>query len=392
MGLQTVGRFQTLDQHDVSVQSIAGASAGTYVAQRGLDPGFQTPFADVTFLGTIPNKMEIYFDEYIASRPHPSTTYGHEGYMIFEGLPAPFDTGPIAKLFEYVNVKVGAFDIDYGDDNYRRSNNARVQNNPLIGNPLVDPNVEEIGGEIYSVKGPIYGLFGVGGGSTTEHFDIGYQPSIHGKIWAYPVPEVRTAISAYHVHLGDSADESYLYANGRSGGTFAGVFGNPDDPGQILPQAGKDVTAVQGDLTWLHWPEEVYSNVGWVQDADIGSNGTPATGSQALLPPGAKPSERWLYAALEPVYHITPALYVAGRYSVALAQTVNGVDSNGWVDRAEVGGGYWFTNNLLFKAEYVYEQFHGFDSTLDLINGYGGVDGGRNPSFNGLVAEVSFSF
>jgi len=396
MGLQTVGRAQALDQHDVGIENTTGPTAGSaFTSQRGLDPGFQTPFADLTFLGQIPNKMEVYFDEYIASRPHPSTTYGHEGYIVFEGMPAPLDTGPVAKVFDWVNVKVGAFDLDYGDDNYRRSNNARVQSNPLIGNPLVDPNVEEIGGEIYSVKGPIYGLFGVGGGSTTEHFDIGYQPSVHGKLWAYPVPEVRTSVSAYHVHLDRSADESYLYANGRSGGTFAGVFGNPDDPGQILPQAGKDVTATQGDVTWLHWPVELYSNIGWVQDANIGTNGAPAptvATQQHLTPTGSTPSERWIYGAFEPVYHITPALYAAARFSVAQAQTVNGVTTHGWVDRAELGGGYWFTNNMLAKVEYVYEQFHDFDSPMDVVNGYGGLDGGSNPSFNGVVIEFSFAF
>ena len=162
-----------------------------------------------------------------------------------------------------------------------------------------------------------------------------------------------------------------------SGGTFAAVFGGGDNPGQILPQAGKDVTAVQGDLTWNHWPCEVYSNVGWVQDSDI--NG-----------PGAEtPSERWIYATAEAVYHVTPSLYLAGRYSYALGQSVGGVASNGWVDRAELGGGYWVTNNLLGKIEFVYEQYHGFSSADGVVNG---VNGFRSPRFKGVVFEVSYSF
>jgi hypothetical protein len=368
MGLQTVGRFQTLQQQDAFTGS---------TKQSGLDPGFQDPFANLSFLAAIPNRMEVYFDLYIASRPHASTMYGHEGYMIFEGLPAPFDAGPIGEVFNYVNVKVGAFDLDFGDDNYRRSNNARVQRNPLIGNPLVDPNVEEIGGEIYSVKGPVYGLFGIGSGTTTEHFDYGGNPSFHAKIWANPLPNLRTSVSAYHVELAQSADTSYLYTNGRSGGAFASVFGGGDNPGQILPQAGKDITAVQGDVTWNHWPFEIYSNVGWTQDAD--TNG-PAIGT---------PSERWIYGTFEPVYHITPALYLAARYSYAVAQSVHGVPSNGWVDRIEVGGGYWLTNNLLGKLEYVYQQYHGFSAADGMVDG---VEGFRNPRFSGVVLEVSFSF
>lgn len=369
MGLETVGRYQAIQQQNVY---ISGAK------QPGLDPGFQDPFANLQFLAQIPGKLDVYFDTYVASRPHASTMYGHEGYMLFKQLPAPFDTGPGAAIFDYVNVKLGAFDIDFGDGNYHRSNNAFVQRNALITNPLVDPNVEEIGGEIYSIKGPIYWLFGVSSGTTTEHFDYGSAvPAFHGKIWAYPLPNLRTSVSAYRVDLSESADTSYLYANGRSGGALAAVFGGGDNPGQILPQAGKDVTAVQGDVTWNQWPIEVYANFGWTQDSDI--NG----------PKARTPSERWIYGSAEPVYHITPAAFIAARYSFAEAQSVNGASSHGWVDRAEIGGGYWVTNSILAKAEYVYEQYHGFSAADGLVSG---VDAFHNPRFNGLVFEVSFEF
>ena len=116
MGLQTVGRLQALQQQNVY---IAGAK------QAGLDPGFQDPFANLSFLASIPNKLDVYFDLYIASRPHPNTMYAHEGYLLFKQLPAPFDAGPLGQVFNYVNLKVGAFDLDFGDDNYRRSNNAQ---------------------------------------------------------------------------------------------------------------------------------------------------------------------------------------------------------------------------------------------------------------------------
>ena len=80
MGLQTVGRLQALQQQNVY---IAGAK------QAGLDPGFQDPFANLSFLASIPNKLDVYFDLYIASRPHPNTMYAHEGYLLFKQLPAP---------------------------------------------------------------------------------------------------------------------------------------------------------------------------------------------------------------------------------------------------------------------------------------------------------------
>ena len=135
--------------------------------------------------------------------------------------------------------------------------------------------------------------------------------------------------------------------------------------------------AAQGDLTWNHWPWELYANAGWTTDTH--TNG-PAPGS---------PAETWLYGSIGPVYHITPALYLAGRYGIALAQSVQGVDTNGWADRAEVGAGYWLTRNTLAKLEYVYEQYHSFGLADGMVSG---VDAARGPRFDGVVMEVSFGF
>lgn len=371
MGLHTVGRLQAIQQDNVSVSG---------VRQGGLNPGFQDPFANLSFLATIPNKLDVYADLYIASRPHPNTMYAHEGYLLFKDIPAPFDNSGFENIFKYVNVKVGAFDIDFGDNNYTRSNNAFVSRNPLIGNPLVDPNVEEIGGEVYSIKGPVYWLFGAGGGTTTEHFDLGAGASAHAKIWGNPLPDLRTSASVYYADLsgsGVATEHSDLYAAIRSGGEYSAVFGGGDSPGQITPLNGEKMLAVQGDATWTHWPWEMYSNIGWTQDVD---SNDPAAGD---------PRESWAYGTIGPVYHFTPALYVAGRYSAAFADSVHGVDTSGWVDRIQLGGGYWLTENILTKIEYVYEQYHGFDLSDGVVSG---VDAGKSPNFDGVVMEVSFSF
>jgi hypothetical protein len=44
-----------------------------------------------------PDKLDVYFDLYIASRPHPNTMYAHEGYLLFKQLPAPFDSGALGR-------------------------------------------------------------------------------------------------------------------------------------------------------------------------------------------------------------------------------------------------------------------------------------------------------
>ena len=393
IGLQSVGRAQWLTQRNASFSGMAGANpdqntlgdpVGTY---PGLDPGFQTPNGNLEFFATIPHKLDIYFDLYLASRPDEDKVYGDQGYMVFKQLPGPFSKGPLGDLFKYINVKTGAFDVDFGDQNYHRTNSGFAQRNPLIGNYLVDPNTEEIGVEVYSIKSPIHWLVGLTNGSTRGHFTspstYGSRPAVHGKIRMYPMRDLRWSISAYYSNL-----DGYSTANGgqppgageghnqimsliRSGGVYAGVFGGgwDGDPGQITPLNGYDVQAYQTDLTWNHWPWEVYSFIGWTQDSTYG--------------------ERWLYGSAEATYHITPALYLAGRYSYAVAGAVNGISSNGWVDRIQIGGGYWLTKFMLAKLEYVYEQYNNFNPNVGDVDA---VDAAQNPEFNGVVMEVSFGF
>ena len=379
MGFWTVGRVQAIQQWN------ANASLAPSSKYGGLNPGFQDPFANLSLYATIPGKFDMFADFYVASRPHPNTMYGHEGYLVFKQMPNVFGDGsPITNtldaIFNYVNVKVGAFDIDFGDNNYHRSNNAWVQNNLLIGNPLVDPNVEEIGGEVYSVKGPVYWLFGAGNGFTTEHFDYGSPGSVHAKIWGFPTKDLRMSVSGYLADLsgGTGYEQSDLFAAGRSGGAYAAVFGGGDDPGQIQPQHGKNIVAVQGDITYQHWPWELYTFVGWTQDSNTNGDAGPGT-----------PAERWLYGSAEAAYHITPAWYVAARYSFAFAESIAGNQTNGWVDRIQVGTGYWLTRSVLTKLEYVQEEYRSFGTNVGNVDG---VEAYYGPGFQGAVAEVSFGF
>ena len=173
------------------------------------------------------------------------------------------------------------------------------------------------------------------------------------------------------------SQNSDLYAAGRSGEPFSSVFGGGDDPGSIQPQGGKNVTAVKGNVTWNHWPFEVYSNVGYTQDSD--ENGSA---------PGT-PAERWVYGTVEPVYHFTPAIFTSppATASASPTQFTESKPTAGSIE-IEVGAGYWVTRDLLTKIEYLYQQYHGFGGDTGEV---GGVDASPSPRFNGVVLEVSWS-
>jgi hypothetical protein len=378
MGLQTAGRAQWLEQEDVVINNKEA---------EDLDPGFQTAWGDLSFLADIgKGKMLVFFDLYISSRPHPSTTYGNEGYILINELPD--DSGPSNwlndTLFKWVNVKMGHFEIDYGDFHYFRSDNAWVQRNPLIGNTIIDPDVEEIGMEIFSKPQKLNWLVGISSGTTTENLNEGRGiASVHGKLWSNITDDLRASVSGYYVdhsdnpNTGPGSTKGSLFSGRRSGGPYGAVLGGGNAPGEVLPGQDQLVTSVQADLTWTPGKWDFYGNVGWMEDADPNGSG-----------PGS-PAESWTYGTVQAVYNFTPRLYAAGRYSFAIANEIAGHSSSGNVQRVQLGGGYWVTRNLLAKLEGVYQAYNEFSFDDGNVSG---VTAAYGPEFYGVIAEVSFAF
>ena len=386
MGLDTVGRLQYLTQRNV--KDTVGSDS---VLPGQLSPGFQTAFGNLSFLADFDKKMEVYFDMFIADRPHQDHPQGDEGYILLRSLPDSLGNAPLVKaIFDTIDVKAGQFELDFGDAHYRRSLNAAVQRNPLIGNYVIDPRDTEIGIEVSSDEGrfPINWLLGVGSGSDTEDFQKNHGPSLHGKLWAYPLKQLRTSSSIYYVDQAKtpsgSSSRTNLFRANRSGGPYAGILDNSSAPGEVFPVTGKRVLATQVDATWEGDPVELYGNFGWVQDGDNTGNlsGSPRTS--------------WLYYAAEGSYHLTPRLYTALRYSGAAAlrlvsatDSSSDVGSDGFVHRIQLGGGYWLTSTVLLKSEYVYQLYSGFSSNGSQVSG---VDVWRHPHAQGVITEASFAF
>lgn len=371
--VDTVGTVQALDQKNVV------EAAGTKLP--GLEPGFQTAWGNLGVLATFGDEKEIemFFDLFISSRNHPSTTYGHQGYLLMRGAPGKLkEIKPLVSLFQNIDLKVGHFHIDYGDHRLHGSDNALVFANPLIGNFVVDPEIVDIGAEVQSKPGKFNWLFGVSNGTNTEDFRKDRGTALHAKVWLDAKP-LRVALSAFNVdHSKSVASRNTLFAGNRDGERYGGVFGGAQGqaPGQILPAAGKKVTAWQADVTYTAGDFEFYGNYGDTKDAD--TNG----------PLPGKPVEEWIYYAGQIVYGVTPEIYVASRYSAGRPDSLAGRTSNGTVDRIQFGGGYKVTENMLVKLELVKEQYSGF-KTGEIVGGLRAVE---EPEFSGGLMEFAFRF
>ncbi len=374
--LNTVGTFQSLHQKNVF------DSKGVRLAN--LTSGMQTAFGNLGFQGKFGKKQEVemYFDLYLASRNHPSTTYGDEGYLLFHGVPENLEVAHrvLKPVFDRVDIKVGAFLLDYGDHLFHRSNNAITQSNPLVGNSVVDPNFVSVGGEVISKPRRLNWLVGVTNGTNTEDFSQGRGIALNAKVWANPIKPLRTSMSLYRVdHSRSATSRATLFSGNRSGERYGGVFGGGQAPGGLLLGKGKRIKAGQFDITWdqAQMPIKLYAHYGILNDEN--GNG----------PLAGEPRDKWNYYAAEMVYRINPSLYASARYSGAKASELASLTSNGKVDRIQVGGGIWITRNMLIKLEYVDQKYSSFAEGVIVNNG---ILAARDPQFQGVVSEVSFTF
>lgn len=377
--IHTVGTAQALDHRN------AFDLKGNALAK--VEPGFQNAFGDLGFIGKFGKNEEItvYMDMYLSSRNHPSSTYGNEGYIIVRGVPENLESLKFLKpVLSKVDFKAGHMLIDFGDAAEHRSNNAIVQKNPLVGNFVVDPNIVSIGMQVSSKPGRFGWLVGGSNGTTTEDWNAGRGFAYNAKLYAYPIEGLRASVSYIGTDQSDNPNKNaggsqmQMFTGNRSGERYAGVLGGGQAPGNVFPQAGEKFSAAQFDVTFDNGsPVKLYGHYGRTQDLDI--NGSAA----------GTPEEKWSYYAGHAVYNFTPTLYGAVRYSGAQANKLAGNDSDGTVQRIQVGGGFWLTKNLLLKVEYVQQNYNGFREGQIVNNN---IQAWKNPEFSGVISEVSFSF
>ena len=72
---------------------------------------------------------------------------------------------------------IGHFEVDYGDEHYRRSDGGQALYNPFMEGNVMDEFATEIGGEVYFKKNGLFGMFGLTNGMIKGNIDSLYAAS-----------------------------------------------------------------------------------------------------------------------------------------------------------------------------------------------------------------------
>lgn len=368
-GAAFIQSFQALDHSNEAVE-VPGADGANMNALGDIGPGFNLASANVYLNAQMAPGINVILDTYLSSRHHPET-WVKGGYLQIDA--SPISAPLLDKVMEYTTVKVGHFEVNYGDAHFRRTDNGEGLNNPFVENYILDAFTTEIGGEVILRHGPFLGVMGVTGGNISGNISSPEDRSYAflGKLGVDKVfgtdARVRLTASTYQ---NDNAGRATLYGGDRAGSAYWGVMdrsgGSAFTNGRMNPNFSEVIRAYQINPFVELGPVELFGVV------EVASGRTlQETENRSVT-----------QYALDGVYRfLDDQLYVGGRYNTVTGEFY-ALDSDQTIDRSALSFGWFVTPNVLLKGEYVTQSFDGFEQTNILHGG----------TFNGFVMQGAVSF
>ena len=382
LGAAFTQQYQGLSHENTATPVLTGTPPVNANQLIEIGKGFNNAVANLYLDAQLARGIRVALTSYLASRHH-NETWVKDGYLLVDA--SPWDVDLLNQLMKYLTLRVGHFEVNYGDAHFRRTDNGNAMYNAFVGNYILDAFTTEVGGELY-FKHPsgILAMVGSTGGEIRGNVTSpsNRSPSLLAKLGVDKqlTPMVRTRLTGSLYRISKSPG-STLYAGDRAGSRFYSVLENTASTesgnftsGLINPQFRRSVTALQLNPFVKVAGLELFGVAERAKGTNTAAEATQRTTKQY---------------AIDGVYRFLPGekAYVGARYNTvssdlnfgsgATASTVNV-----GVNRVEVGGGLFVTTNILLKAEYVNQTYDDFPTT-DIRNG---------GKFNGFTIEGTVAF
>jgi hypothetical protein len=335
--------------------------------------GFNNASANLYIDAQLARGMRVAMTAYLSSRHHQEA-WVKDGYFQIDA--SPINHPALNKLMEYTTLRIGHFEVNYGDQHFRRSDNGNAFFNPFVGNLLLDAFTTEIGADIMLRKAGFLALAGLTGGEIRGQVQ---RPDERSPSYLAKVGFDRQLAQDLRVRLTGSgyinrrAVNSTLYTGSRAGSRYYSVLENT--------QSTETAQAWSGDIQ----PGFRNKVAAWVVNPFVKFHGTEFFGAveQAKGRGATETSQRlWRQYSGELVQRFyQEQLYVGGRYNRAQGG-LTGITGDVQVERVQAAAGWFLTGNVLLKGEYVRENYMDFPAN-DIRSG------GR---FDGFMVEGVVTF
>ncbi len=347
--------------------------SGDFDELNELIPNFNLATSNLDFDVQLHNGLRMHLRTYLSSRHH-AEAWVKGGYMQVDRLDF-IQPGFLDNLMDKVTIKVGHMQINYGDAHFRRSDNGQAIYNPFVGNYIMDTFTTEVAGEVYFHHNGFLAMLGLTNGKlnqSTVDGAVNTKPSIVGKLGfdRQINDDFRFRLTGSLYTTGQSAN-IYVYTGDRAGSRYYDIFEDNRMSGRVapdfhLPGIGGEMTAIMINPFIKYQGLEFF---GLFENA----SGNALNGED---------SRTYNQYGAELIYRIgsNENIYFGGRYNLVKGEQRAGNDIE--VERFNIGGGWFLTNNVLAKLEYVNQTYDGYPSG-DLREG---------GEFSGIMLEAVISF
>jgi hypothetical protein len=322
--------------------------------------GFNNAVANLNVNAQIAPGIRLAMTSYLSARHHQET-WVKDGYLLVDE--SPIDNAFLKNIMKYTTLRIGHFEINYGDSHFRRSDNGNSMYNPFAGNYILDDFTTEIGAEVYVRSNGLIAMLAATGGEVKGQVTApqGRSMSVIGKLGFdktfADIMRVRLTGSFY---ANNKANSNTLFTGDRGGSAYYSIMENTTSTelanawsGQIRPGFSNKVNA------------EVINPFIKIGGAEFFGNFETATGGSFT-----EPKLRTLHQNVyEGLYRFAgDQLYVGGRYNTLKGQLISKSSADQTVTRYQVGGGWFVTPNVLAKIEWVNQKYTDFP-LADIRNG-----------------------
>ncbi len=360
-----------------------------------LTSGFGLPQANLYIKSNLSDGIYLNFELYLASRHH-NETWVKGGFLQFEKMKfLPWDF--VDEIMKYTTIKVGQFDVNYGDAHFRRSDGGMTFFNPFMENHIMDEFSTEIGAEVDVHVGDFTIVGAVTNGKLnndltkidTTRVQTKYSNGVHNPAWIGKLAYDKQVNSRFRVRASASgyytagSVKNTLFGGDRTGSNYYGVMYNAPlsntnfTNGRFNPGFGDKVAAVMGNIFLKFSP---------VQGLSLESFTTlENAGGRDASEPDVRKSNQFV-TDLVVRFGTNENFYVGGRYNTLKADmgAAQGKPNHyeAGIDRVAIAAGWYMTKNVMAKIEYVNQKYNGFPAKSI-------QDGAK---FNGLTLQGSIAF
>ncbi len=394
-------QFQALSHENASDAKIA-LIGGTKYNTNMLYPitsGFNTASANLMFDVQLEDGVRLNLTSYLSSRHH-NETWVKGGFIQIDKVKF-LNSELVNSIFDYVTLKIGHQEINYGDAHFRRSDGGNTIYNPFIENYLIDAFATEIGGEVYFVTSGFSAMLGATNGEIKGNVDPVSRTKNPSDSMAIYSDESRSMAMLWKLAYDNKIDKdlrvrlsasgymkgkngrSTLFSGDRTGSNYflvmESVAANPattNDPkpvassqftsGRVNANISDEVNAMALNLLVEAYGFELFGNF----DMNSGTNA------------GETESRKFAQLAVDGIYRFGKTAYVGARYNTVTGAFTTGKQDETTVDRMAIAGGWFVTDNILLKGEYVMQSYKDYPTTSIYHEG----------KFNGVVIEAVVGF